>query len=128
MGEPLDKSASGLRASELCSQYAARTKGRKVAHQSSVRADGRTQKRGAWWDEHDPSRLAALRTTPAAPCCLSHGVAPNRLSRHRDRLELQVQGRAQFLGKIPGGIDIVDHDFDVGRPRAPQELHDPAVV
>jgi hypothetical protein len=22
-----------------------------------------------WVDDHDPSRLAALRTTPAAPCC-----------------------------------------------------------
>jgi len=28
------------------------------------------------------------------------------LSRHRDRLELQVQGCAQFLGKAPSSIDV----------------------
>src|SRR6266568_9279617 len=58
---------------------------------------------------------------------LSHGVAPNRLSRHRDRLQLQVQGCAQFLGKAPSCIDVVGHHFDVGGPRAPQELHAPGV-
>src|SRR6266487_5155339 len=57
----------------------------------------------------------------------SHRVTPNRLSRHGDRLELQVQGCAQFFCKRSRCVDVVDHYFDVGGSRAAQELHDPAV-
>src|SRR6266576_3918316 len=51
--------------------------------------------------------------------CVSQDVATYRLSRHRDRLELQVQRGAQFLRKAPSCIDVVDHDSMLGVPGRP---------
>ena len=97
---------------------------------AGVRARSRSSRAALNASEADGIRSNMPRSTRCRNSDLprvSHGVAPNRLSRHRDRRELQVQRCAQFLRKAPSCIDVVNHDFDVRGPRAPQELHAPGV-